>query len=402
MTSIGAVLDRHRGLGPGFDFVRVTLAIGVTAWHANYAVLGNQPGGLNPDETWILWLPGYARLVMLFGLSGFLIAASAARLGVGQFAINRGLRILPPLTVEVVLSALVLGPIFTTLTLGDYFSNPGTYLYFKNILGSVNYFLPGVFTDHPTSEVNNALWTVPFEYACYAVMAGLMAFGLLKRPALVLLGAAGLVCAGLLLQVLGYTAPAQHVPTLATATASPLEKIFGTALFLGRGARLLVAFMLGAALYLYRHRIPYDPRIFAACAVLCAAAALAGPVPWMTRPVLNATLCPAIVYMTVFLGVTPLPRLPVFSRGDYSYGIYLYGFPVQQAIRACFPTIDAGSLFGISMVAVTLLAALSWHLIERPILRLRRRFSLTASSGNRPDHPFSSAAAEPAPVAARA
>jgi len=90
--------------------------------------------------------------------------------------------------------------------------------------------------------------------------------------------------------------------------------------------------MLGIAVYFYRDRIPYDRRIPGACVALCVAAALLGPAPWLSQPLLNAVVCPALVYITAFLGVSRLPKLPLFSRGDYSYGIYLYGFPVQQAV----------------------------------------------------------------------
>ena len=81
-----------------------------------------------------------------------------------------------------------------------------------------------------------------------------------------------------------------------------------------------------------------------------------------------------------FLGVTKLPRLPFFHRGDYSYGIYLYGWPVMQAMRGWLPNAGATplGLWLISVVPITLFAAFSWHTIEKPILRLRRKFSFVA------------------------
>jgi peptidoglycan/LPS O-acetylase OafA/YrhL len=386
MTTLGDMLDRQKGFGPGFDFLRVFLAISVVAWHAHYVVAGNLPGSLDADNTWFVWFPGYAVLVMFFALSGFLISASALRLTLKDFLINRGMRIIPALAVEIVLSMLILGPIFTTLPLSAYFSDHHTYQYLTNIAGLINYFLPGVFVGNPGPEVNNSLWTVPFEYACYAVMALFMVFGILRKPALIVAGAVLLVVVGLVLHVTGHSAPAQQVPS-AVETRTLLEKLMGTSLFLGRGSRLLVAFMLGIAAYLYRQRIAYDGRIFAACVVLCLLAALSGPAPWMTQPVLNAIVCPALVYITAFLGVSRLPHLPVFSKGDYSYGIYLYGFPVQQAVWSLFPTLPAFAQFVGSLTLVTLFAACSWHAIEKPILRLRRRFSFVARERLSPDHP---------------
>jgi peptidoglycan/LPS O-acetylase OafA/YrhL len=377
MKTIGSMLDRQKGFGPGFDFLRVALATGVVAWHTHYVLSGNLPGSVNADQTWLVWFPGYAILVMFFALSGFLIAASGLRLSLKNFLINRGMRIIPALAVEVVLSALILGPVFTTLPLSDYFASLHTYQYLTNIVGLINYFLPGVFVGNPAPEVNNSLWTVPFEYACYAVMAAFIVFGLLRKPALIMAGALLLVGVGLAMIVAGYAAPAQSIPT-AGATQPLLTKLFGATLFLGRGSRLLVSFMLGIAIFLYRDKLPYDWRLFAACVVLCVVAAVLGPAPWMTQPLLNAVVCPALVYITAFLGVSKLPRLPLFSKGDYSYGIYLYGFPVQQAVKTLLPVADPFVQFAVAMVLITLFAAFSWHVIEKPILKLRRRFSFVA------------------------
>jgi peptidoglycan/LPS O-acetylase OafA/YrhL len=384
-------LSSRQGFGPGFDFLRVALSVSVVGWHAHYVVSGKLAGGIDLDQSQVLWFPGYALLVMFFGLSGFLIAASGLRLSLKNFLINRGLRIVPALAVEVVLCMLLLGPIFTTLPLASYFTQAGTLRYLTNIFGLVNYFLPGVFTANPAPEVNNSLWTVPFEYACYAVMAAFMVLGILRKPGLVLLGAALLVGGGVALQLGGFAAPSSYVPT-AEASTGFIDKLLSTTLFMGRGSRLLVAFLLGIAAYLYKDRIAYDWRIFAACVALCLGIAIAGPAPWLTMPVLNALVGPALLYITVFLGVTDLPKIPFFSQGDYSYGIYLYGFPVQQAVWSLAPTLSGPVQFIVSLALVTGFAALSWHAIEKPILGLRRRFSFVARQRLDVEQPDSTAA----------
>jgi peptidoglycan/LPS O-acetylase OafA/YrhL len=392
VPSIGSMLDQQKGFGPGFDFLRVVLAVSVVAGHTPYVATG---GGIESDQMWIIWFPQFAILVMFFALSGFLIAASGLRLSVKEFLINRGMRIIPALAVEIVLSALILGPIFTTLPLFEYFTNAGTYRYFTNVFGLVNYVLPGVFSGNPAPEVNSSLWTVPFEYGCYAVMAGIMILGLLRRPALIVLGAGVLVGFGLALDIAGYAASPAQLPAGVTGTLH--DKIFSTALFLGRGAKLPVACLLGIAIYLYRYRIPYDGRILTACCALCLGAALLGPAAWMTQPVLNAFIAPALVYITAFLGVSTLPRLPLFSRGDYSYGIYLYGFPMQQVVKVWLPHASLLVQFAAALLLITLFAAFSWHWIEKPILKLRRGFSFVARKRLEPDD-----AAETLPLAVAA
>ena len=376
MTTIGVMLQRHKGFGPGFDFMRVALALSVVGWHT-YVVLGFPPGANDLDHSWFFWFPGYAILAMFFALSGFLIAGSGMRLKLKDFLINRGMRIIPALAVEIVLSALILGPIFTTLPLGAYFKDPGTYHYFTNIIGVINYMLPGVFKTHADPYVNASLWTVPFEYACYAIMSGLIVFGVLKQRGLVIGLAALVIAAGLAVQVAGIGAGHAHFHE-----AHGAQALFETVinfLFLGKGSRLFPSFLLGIAIYLYRDKVPYHWGLFGLCAVVCVVVALLGPAPWLTQPVLNVILCPALVYMTAFLGVTKFPILPLYSKGDYSYGIYLYGFPVQQALTSLFPGLtDHFSHFIISMVLITAFAAFSWHVIEKPILKFRKKFSFVA------------------------
>ncbi|QPF83326.1 acyltransferase [Bradyrhizobium genosp. L] len=370
--SIGNLLDRQKGFGPGFDFLRIALAVSVVAAHTPYIAMGR----INGPEPWYVFLPHYAALVIFFALGGFLVAASGLRLSLKEFLINRGLRIVPALAVEIVLSALILGPIFTTLPLSDYFTSFATYRYFGNIAGLVTYLLPGVFTGNPAPEVNSSLWTIPFEYICYVMMMVVISCGLLRRPVLILLGAVLLVGIGLALDLTGHGAMPPQLPPGVTATLH--DKIFGAGIFLGRGSKLLVAFILGMAIYLYRYRIPYDGRILAACCALCLAVAFIGPVDWMTQPLLNATICPALVYITAYIGVSKVPKLPIFSRGDYSYGIYLYGFPLQQVVKVLLPHGSMIVQFSISFVMVTMFAAFSWHWIEKPVMKLRSGFSFVA------------------------
>jgi peptidoglycan/LPS O-acetylase OafA/YrhL len=137
--------------------------------------------------------------------------------------------------------------------------------------------------------------------------------------------------------------------------------------------------MLGIAAYLYRHHIAYDARLFSGALALCVVVAVIGPAPWLTPMVLNLLLCPALVYMTAFVGSTRIPRLPIFGGGDYSYGIYLYGLPIQQAVRAFFPFTTSGALnllFAVPLI--TGFAMFSWHAIEKPILKSRKKFSFIA------------------------
>ncbi len=64
-----------------------------------------------------------------------------------------------------------------------------------------------------------------------------------------------------------------------------------------------------------------------------------------------------------------LPQLRWPGGLDYSYGIFLYGFPAQQAVMAVWPSLSPLALCVASTALVLPFALGSWHLIERPLLR---------------------------------
>ena len=86
-------------------------------------------------------------------------------------------------------------------------------------------------------------------------------------------------------------------------------------------------------------------------------------------------MSPALVtYMTLYLGMLRLPKIPLLRRGDYSYGLYLYGFPLQQAVRHGIPGGDLPPVnILVSMPLAIAVAMLSWHFVEAPVLRLKRK-----------------------------
>lgn len=114
--SIGTTLASRKSVGPGFDVLRVALALSVIGWHSIYITQG-----VNTVSANSFLLPRYVILSMFFGPSGFLITASTMRLSLANFIINRGLRIVPALFVEVILSAVLLGAALTTLPPPEYF-----------------------------------------------------------------------------------------------------------------------------------------------------------------------------------------------------------------------------------------------------------------------------------------
>ena len=387
MRSVGRQLEDHKGVGPGFDAVRIGLAFLILYIHCSL---------LNPDPAleaapafpyapFARWAVDFAALPMFFALSGFLVAASVERLPLGQFLTNRALRIFPALGVEITLSALILGPLLTSVALGQYFSDPAFYKYFLNILGSIHYELPGMFLSNPhPAIVNGALWTVPHELTCYALLTVMVLCGVYRRRWLLLAATVALLgvsIAVFLAPQFGLRLPGQDALNY---------------LFVTRGAaRLVPLFLVGLLIYRFRHEIPYRGEIAALAAVSYVALSQFGSPAWLANPLFSAATAPLLGYVVIYLGLSPRLEFKILKGRDYSYGVYLYGYPLQQTMIQLFPGVTSvATFFAMSVAASLAMASFSWNVIEKPILRLRRRWSVSAQIHVSPEK-----SEEPAPAA---
>jgi len=347
MTTIAQRLAATGGRPSGFDYLRLGLSLSVIAMHSAivcYHFYGD----------YVLWRSPVRPLVrailpMFFALSGFLVAGSLERTRtLPMFLGLRAIRIYPALAVEALLSALVLGPIFTGLALTDYFQDPLFARYFWNLIGDPQYKLPGAFAHNVLPIwVNRQLWTVPYELACYAALAGVVVLGLKRWPVLLPVAAAAIA--------LGYGAVSFARTGVPLYVRGPLP-----------GVLLVVAFLAGVTLYWFRERLPYGHGWFLGSAALSVALLWFVPFGDLVAPFSAA-------YATVYLGLTDTRRLWMVRGADYSYGIFLYGFPMQQAVAATLPggrTPLGNTVFAILVSAA--FAALSWRLVEKPALRLRK------------------------------
>jgi peptidoglycan/LPS O-acetylase OafA/YrhL len=351
--TFGSILDKHRGEGPGFGFMRLALAVTILVIHskafagfrtydAHGAALGAVGEWAGPSK------PIYVVLVpAFFALSGFLVTGSAFRTKfTSTFLAFRGLRIFPALFVEVTLCALVLGPVFTNLPLREYFTNPGFFRYFGNIVGWITLYLPGVFGRETNSldYVNGNVWTLPSEFHCYLIMAVIMATGLLHERGL-LAAIVGIATIGLsLLNGLGDFA------------ARPFEMANYT---------IVYYFFIGMVFFQWKEYIVARWWVFG----VCAAASY-----FFLYSKHTVFVAPVFVtYCIVFLGTVAIPEIRWLRERDYSYGIYLYGTPIIQANIAMFPFLRGhGYLtFAFAITSATAFAAFSWNVIERPTLALK-------------------------------
>src|ERR1700733_2446090 len=243
VTTLAHKIIAADGRPSGFDYLRIGLALSVVFIHVPQVVYGWDVA----YSFWIPWLrPASAIVVpMFFALSGFLVAGSMLRSKtLVTFFGLRILRIAPALSVEVMLSALILGPIFTNLPLQEYFTSPLFFRYFYNLIGHVQYVLPGTFANNPFPDrVNNQLWTIPPELKCYILM-GLMSLCLVFRSRIYLL----IVTVAFNVLVFVF----YHDTDEAGRINVPPVAIIG-------------AFLAGVTLFMFRDRIAAHFVVFAGC-----------------------------------------------------------------------------------------------------------------------------------------
>ena len=329
-----------------FDFLRLVGALAVVLGHA-YPLVGAAqfaPG--------MIGYPAHAiGVIIFFSISGYLITASWSRnRDLVSYAAARILRIFPALVVTVVLTTYVLGPLVTALPTGDYLRDMVTADYLRNILMEPVYSLPGVFTDLPyPNVVNGSLWTLPAELFCYVVVPLALIVPRRARPVVVL---------ALLLLALWYA-----------STAGPESAVFYGSRVVDAAA-MWVFFAAGSLLRLGHERFSGLFRTDVAVGLTALHVSVLGIQPaWALQ--WTQLVLPYVV-LTIGLASTPVLRRSA-RFGDLSYGIYLWAFPVQQVLVHAFGVLNMAVNLVLVAGVSALLALASWHLVEKPSLRLKDR-----------------------------
>jgi peptidoglycan/LPS O-acetylase OafA/YrhL len=127
----------------------------------------------------------------------------------------------------------------------------------------------------------------------------------------------------------------------------------------------MAMFAAGSAFYLLRDRIVFRADITVGLLAIWIAA--------FDTPLSTAAGMGALPYLVaIFAYRTPRSLRRLTAKGDVSYGVYVYAFPVQQSIVATLGTTSPLIVAGIAAPVVWLLAFASWRLVEQPFLRRRR------------------------------
>jgi peptidoglycan/LPS O-acetylase OafA/YrhL len=356
-----SLADGLAGRNNAFGVIRLVLACLVIVSHAF------PTGGWGEDP-----LPAHSRgqeniggvaVLGFFAISGYLIAKSGINSDGLQFIWRRFLRIFPAFWVVLLVAAIGVGPIAWVASghsLGTYFTlsegGPFRYLWLNAGLAMRQWGVYDIFastTPYGLSGAgavfNGSLWSLNYEWGAYLIIWVLVLAGVFTRAR------------PLIIVVTGFYLIAQ-IGTLYAPEA--IARVFP---YLGDGLRvsLPLLFLYGACFAVYARRIPLDGRLAALAAMIT--------VFTLWKGGLSILGYPALAYLVLWLAAS-LPKSLnwIGSKNDYSYGIYLYGFLVQQ-FTAALGWYTWGYVPWV--IACLLLSAgfawLSWHGIEKRALQLK-------------------------------
>ena len=300
------------------------------------------------QHLFLSWLPlGVLGVSIFFTISGYLITESFDRdPHLLRFFARRALRIFPGLIICTLLSVFILGPALTTLALKDYFKNEHTWHYLQNIALYISYYLPGVFeTNKLPNAVNGSLWSLPVEFLMYIIVA---IVGFLRGNRWTFIALAVISAAITFFW-------AQRSSEMIVVYASDLRQVFICGTY----------FWFGAVFYKFNLQ-----RYFSISTVVIAVVIMMSLESWPEALSVCAYLLLPMVVLA--FGLAYSPTLNWLTRsGDYSYGIYIYAFPIQQSVIFLYPHMTLNLYLPICLAFTLICAILSWHFVESPALAFK-------------------------------
>jgi peptidoglycan/LPS O-acetylase OafA/YrhL len=343
-TMANTIAARLQGRDNNFNLIRFIAAFAVLVDHC-FALVAPDNAGAAAIRFEAFEIGRYA-VDVFFIVSGFLVTRSVlTQPTLIDYAAARVLRLFPALLAACIFIAFVLGPLVTQVSWQIYFTDPRTWLYVPATASLITHTmtLPGMFDTVPVSGViDSPLWTLRYEAVCYVLLALFALLGLLATRLRASLTLALVLCFYL-------------IATFAMswrAESAALDSM----------SRFALDFFLGAAFYVFADKIRLDFRVALAFAVFAVASLGMG--------LFEAVLKLALAYGVLWFALVPAGAIRRFNLvGDYSYGIYILCFPIQQTVVMLNPAVTPLWLLLWSFPAVLALAILSWHLIEHPALK---------------------------------
>ncbi len=333
-----------------FNLIRFIAAFAVLVSHS-YAIHFGSPE-LEPLHHLLGRSLGSFAVDIFFVTSGFLIYSSLDRRpSLKDYAISRFLRIYPGLFIMILITVFALGPIVTNLSTTDYFLSAQILEYtFKNsiLLFRVNYELPGVFSENPLgTAVNGSLWSLPFELYMYITLPIIIISG--KHVSRKL-----------------KESPEYSILLFLLLISAFRHLVEFNSLFIHKFLVLSELFFSGALIYSIRKSIPINYSYFTASlalALICIA----------NKETSNVIFSLTLSYIIVWISYKPAGIIRRFNNiEDYSYGLYIYAFPIQQTITHFDIAKNVSTHILISFIFTLGFAMLSWKIVEKRALTLKK------------------------------
>jgi peptidoglycan/LPS O-acetylase OafA/YrhL len=343
MTSLGNQIANRKI--NNFNIIRLLLALAVIVSHSFPVALG--PGGDTRAEPLSTWThhqesSGGAAVNLFFLISGFLVTASWLRSkSMQDYLMKRVLRIYPGFIVAMGFSAALIWAICPEFRAVVVHPVDWLLLLLKNLLFlfSSSLCYKGIFPENPYPGVANAsLWTIPLEFFCYLIVSVIGLFCLFKRRFLIFLAV-----------VVFY-------------------EVYIISLFTGfnQSEEYLICFLTGATIWLWRDKIPFSKIIAGSCLVALLVTSQFKPWFSIVFPIMGG-------YCILWFAYGPKLMLSSWAeKTDLSYGTYLYAFPIQQVFAMNTTLRHPWVIFGIATPVTLLVAWLSWNLVEKRFLAMKK------------------------------
>lgn len=339
--------DLFVGRKNNLTFIRLVAALAVIYGHTSAIVAG-------APADWVSVTTGYAfvggvAVDLFFLISGFLVTASILNNGMKNYVVSRVLRIYPALWFNLIVVTFVLGGAVTTLPVGEFITHEDLWSYFMGLAFTYRggFFLPGVFTQNYNQAVNGSIWSVLIEVWLYIVVLLFYIFGVMRSRAI-------------------FNTIFFLLVVILWANSSYLSGAFCSITNL----HVCLLFYIGSFLYINKDSVPVSPYF------MLIALFLAG----ITLGTEKFAYGYIFFLVTFFCTVSFLKQFAWIDKyGDYSYGIYLYGWPAQQLVTFVFPDFSGTQNCLTASAIAVVCGAASWHIIEKRALRLKRMLNKPAS-----------------------
>jgi peptidoglycan/LPS O-acetylase OafA/YrhL len=358
IKNVNRLVSSDDGLN-NFDSLRLGMAL-LVVWSHSFALY--LPAGEAAEPISIVtnghYNAGNIAVMVFFTISGFLICESFLKSqSLRRFLLKRVRRIYPGYMVATTIGAFVIVPLFSAVHAISLSEIPKT-ISLNLLLRS--YAPPSnVFARNHSQTLNGSLWSIPFEFWCYIGVAALGVLLLLTRRWLIV----GIIAGSI----------------ISRAALDRLDKKPGLGLIgdiLGwpyEWLLILPCFFMGTAFFLFKDKL-IRSKLLAIGLVLCFLAAANAPVSYKWQKILAEATFPAAMAYSVFcFSFSNTVKIrQAAAYGDFSYGTYLYAFPIQQMLVSSF--ILPFPLFVAASLLLSLGAGfLSWKLVERWFLPVRSK-----------------------------